>query len=1635
QQVFPANLAPHVETVAARQVVDVNFGVQRTGSVSGVKFSDLDSNGVQDPGEPGLPGFVIQAFDLSGNLAGQTVTRADGSYVLELLPGDYTIVEVQQPGYIQTSPQGSQFLVAGFDFESGAQGFTITDGSRERNAEPQQWHLSDGRAFDQGHSPTTSFYFGAGESVAGGGQYDLEAFGAILSPLIALPAGADVRLEFSHFLDIEDFFDFVNVNILVGGFRTEVASDDDFGTVTFDPATGTLRRSTSGFETFSVDISQFAGQQIQIEFEFFSDELFTFEGWYIDDVNVIATVNGYLVPVVAEQDLPGFDFGNFDQDEFPNDIAGAAAAAPLPVVADQTLDLVTRIDRPGEVDVFQIVAPQDGFLAVQMTAIDFFDVDPFLRLFDAGGNLLRTDDDSGGFFDSLLVVPVTAGETFFVEASSLAFFGNAFGTYELSVTSTGTAQDLVLSQTAPGQFSAAASGNLAQVDQVQVFRIDVPVDLPAGSFLTLDVQPGALSNLVPVLAVFDEGLNLLEQDGLFFVDNSFQERVFGGETFFVAVFGADGTTGRFDLTATIGQLADDFPNDVFAPFNLGQVVPGTPLVQTGTIEVAFDVDTFLIEAPAGQTGVLTIDLQSTGAAFFDPVLEVRNPVTGALIAFNDDVDLFNFNFNSQVTLPVAGSEQFVIVARGFSDSRGQYTLTVNFAEVDDDFGNTIADAHPLGAVGVDFDLDAPVVLFSTPDRTGTIDAPFDVDFFQVEIPVAGTLQIRQNAVEGGSLDPFLRVFDPAGTLLAANDDVGFQQVGGEFTFSLNSLVSVQVSAGDTIFVQAGAFSSSTGDYQLVFSLGDDFPNDLPNASPFNLAAGIERGAIETAGDNDVFRFTATADERLRIQAVGTNTFSSSDVPQEILSNETITSPLFVDGLSGQITGVDVTLDISHLFVEDLDLVLISPTGTRIELALGSSLDIFGTNLTRTTFDQDSGVSITSAFPPYSGSFRPVGSLADLGSPETPGENPNGTWTLEIADTFFLDDGILNSWSITLATTTDPPPAGFNPLLTVFQEFDAGKFREVGRNGSLDGTSSQIDLFVQQGDQYIVRVSEIGTDVGTYQLSITPLAAGPDLGNTFADAELIFDPTLPNLGLDPDLFEITPGDVDMVRFVARNTGQATFSAAPLSGDLDPRLSVFEFVADPRSAGNQLPQQIASGGQSVTFAVTAGQEYVVRISGDATSSGQYDPQLSFPASVVDGVLDGGFDSQQAGNLVFDGVRQALLSLSQPDGDRVQLAEDLINQAITTFRSAPGFDPTGTFLVLVLDPVDGTLAEQTSGNEVGFVGGQGQFNEIGGSFFSGDGVVEVLIVPTADRTFNLNLSGLGALPLFGARLITPDSPGGMIATVTTSGGGSFSAGQTFSQSLFGTLNLVLDFTGGGDGGGGTDLGLGVALSGQSGQASGFGFGTDGGVNSSTLALSAEAAEAIAQLRQRLFGGDTPEPPVGAWDRFWQEMERAFTGASQHVRDVLASVDDWIDDTVGVQDALAEAWEVLPEEADLLWQKREWLWSSLGRRSPLASMKLFFRMHEAVERFAPLLHAPPAAEPAGEAPAGDSPDAGEAALQPSERPQEIVVTAGDPAAARESQPDAASDDELVPAAAVSDDVPAPRLLRARPRLARLYR
>jgi VCBS repeat-containing protein len=187
------------------------------------------------------------------------------------------------------------------------------------------------------------------------------------------------------------------------------------------------------------------------------------------------------------------------------------------------------------------------------------------------------------------------------------------------------------------------------------------------------------------------------------------------------------------------------------------------------------------------------------------------------------------------------------------------------------------------------------------------------------------------------------------------------------------------------------------------------------------------------------------------------TFQSTDVPKNIRDKKTITSTITVPAnQSNEIIDLNVQLDITHTWDADLDVFLIAPDGTRVELFTDVGGD--GDNFTATILDDEADASIASRAPSFTGSFQPEGSLSDVDS-----LTAAGVWTLEIFDDSRHNSGTLDNWSI--ETVTYEPAPNLPPVAEAGGPYAGMEDAAVNFNasGSYDTDGSVVNYTWDFGD--------------------------------------------------------------------------------------------------------------------------------------------------------------------------------------------------------------------------------------------------------------------------------------------------------------------------------------------------------------------------------------------------------------------------------------------------------------------------------------------------------------------------------------------------------------------------------------------
>ena len=178
------------------------------------------------------------------------------------------------------------------------------------------WHLSTGRGNQEGHTADDSTYYGTGEGPDGGGNYDRgDNGGRITSSWIDLTDFVGAKLSFNYFLQTEYYAPYYDVaKVLV--------KEDDKGFVEVASNAYEIADWTTGWTKATFDLSEFAGSNIKVRFEFdtLDDAVNAYEGWYVDDVKVSGLVEqgglggipkAHEVDVDSGEVVTNINFGNY----------------------------------------------------------------------------------------------------------------------------------------------------------------------------------------------------------------------------------------------------------------------------------------------------------------------------------------------------------------------------------------------------------------------------------------------------------------------------------------------------------------------------------------------------------------------------------------------------------------------------------------------------------------------------------------------------------------------------------------------------------------------------------------------------------------------------------------------------------------------------------------------------------------------------------------------------------------------------------------------------------------------------------------------------------------------------------------------------------------------------------------------------------------------------------------------------------------------------------------------------------------------------------------------------------------------------------------------------------------------------
>jgi len=368
------------------------------------------------------------------------------------------------------------------------------------------------------------------------------------------------------------------------------------------------------------------------------------------------------------------------------------------------------------------------------------------------------------------------------------------------------------------------------------------------------------------------------------------------------------------------------------------------------------------------------------------VISINTPNTGSLTANETvQVTLFNYGLLPQSNFPVA--------------------LIVD--------GTTVATETFTGAIA------------SQTSATYTFTATANLGGPGQTYNVCATTQLvgDQDAANNQKCKPVTHVF---------SNDVGVTAITApnSGSFMTNATITVSVQNFGT---------SSQSNIPVQYSINGGTP--VSEVMPGPLAAGATSSySFTTQGNFSAFgNYSIIANTNLTGDAVPANNAIEKIITNSACNqfNKTENPPLAIGPNAATITnstlsitdsyvisGARVRVNLTHTWNADIQIQLISPSGTAIMLANGRGGD--SDNFTNTWFDSAATTAIASGTGPFTGSFTPETSLNVLNSTLS-----NGNWTLRVTDTANQDGGQLLDWTLELCQTLSAPtfdPTNFDFII-------------------------------------------------------------------------------------------------------------------------------------------------------------------------------------------------------------------------------------------------------------------------------------------------------------------------------------------------------------------------------------------------------------------------------------------------------------------------------------------------------------------------------------------------------------------------------------------------------------------------------
>ncbi len=1083
-----------------------------------------------------------------------------------------------------------------------------------------------------------------------------------------------------------------------------------------------------------------------------------------------------------------------------NTSPGASFATAINLTT--TAPITGAISTALEADYYKYLAAATGGVTFEMTAINNSGVDTYLTIYNSDFIEIAQDDDSGIGLNSLVSISVSANAIYYLKATA---YGSGTGDYQVSATvqtndDVGGSVDATATLLSFTGNVASQSKTIGAAMDVDVFRLTADVE----GIFEIAVTPSNASTLAPVIEVIgNDGTTLLEFSSANAGVSAFALPFLTlGQQVYVRVSGT-GSTGDYTLQVTKPAAIVDFYANNYStatsslPVGIITLSPGTnsgSLTNANmVIESATDVDVFSFTT--NRSGPIQVSVSKEVGSNLDTIVSILD-ASGNVFEFNDDS---NGTTNSTVVFQGDNNTLYYIRVSGYGGTTGQFDISVT------DLTPTVAETDGTGT-DLTHATDLTFVANSASFQ-GNISSAGDQDFFSITASSSGVLTISLAAEASSGLDTYLYLYNSDKVLILEDDDSGS---------GLNSSISINVLTGQTYYLQASGFGSSTGAYTISASISaaDDHANQAGESATRMVVSSTNAvsntaGTINPSTDNDVFLFKATADGSITINVTPTN-------------NSTLNSYLFVYDSTGNIlldyndgnSSTDSASIINLQVVRDevYYFMVSGAEGTTgaYNISITPVTDIVGNTIALAT---NLPVSTTSTANTTVGTVN--GSIGSNG------------------DVDFYKVAIGADGRYAFRASANPTSNGLDTTIAVYSE--DGQLMGENDDASASSLNSSLSLNLTAGEIVYVRVAGYGESTGDYISDVVYLSAAiaDDFGNTIANAySFVLDNAHSYTASSANIQ--FAGDVDVFHGVADLTGNITLVLTP-SANLQGNIRAFVTRNGENIQVGSVNGSAVGGVVNLTFPVSASENFYIEISGNNGTTGATGAyNLSVNNVIATNTVRPTDDS------VIDRIAEELreeftriIAAASANADINATSQVIMTQLLAVIqRLIPGF--TGFFGFF--DPVDLNL---TGGG--GTVGSQGNnsTNSNPSASLSSRGALDLVVIPGAvGGQYNLQMTGTGGgQVLAGVAMVGAN---GQVINPTITGGQS-SGGIAASSVPKTGLNIVLDF-GSNSGGGNGNGGGGNGGNGGGGNSNGGDTAQSGPVAGSTTASASASSSSSA-------------------------------------------------------------------------------------------------------------------------------------------------------------------------------------------------